>query len=129
MLLSHHHNAEQNHDIKRANGYFENVAVFRYLGMTATNQNLIQEDIKSRVNSGNACYHSVQKLLFSHLLSKNKNYNMLIVAQLLKLPHLSFNPKENYCFQKSSPLVVILSQTNTFHYLPIVFLSDLWSSG
>jgi hypothetical protein len=38
--------------------------------MTVTNQNLIQEEIKRRLNSGNACYHSVQKLLFSHLLSK-----------------------------------------------------------
>jgi hypothetical protein len=39
-----------------------NLAQFRYLGMTITNQNLIQEDIKRRLNFGNACYHSVQKL-------------------------------------------------------------------
>jgi hypothetical protein len=32
---------------------------------------LIQEDIKRRLNSGNACYHSFQNLLTSHLLSKN----------------------------------------------------------
>jgi hypothetical protein len=38
---------------------------------TVTNQNLIQEEIKRRLNSGNACYHSVQKLLSSCLLSKN----------------------------------------------------------
>jgi hypothetical protein len=47
------------------------VAQFRYLGMTITNQNLIQEKIKGRLNSGNDCYHSVQNLLSSHLLSKN----------------------------------------------------------
>jgi hypothetical protein len=35
-----------------------------------TNQNLIQEGIKRRLNSGNACYHSVQNLLSSRLLSK-----------------------------------------------------------
>jgi hypothetical protein len=35
------------------------------------NQNLIQEEIKRRLNSGNACYHSVQNLLSSPLLSKN----------------------------------------------------------
>jgi hypothetical protein len=29
--------------------------------------------IKSRLNSGNACYHSVQSLLSSHLLSRNVN--------------------------------------------------------
>jgi hypothetical protein len=34
-------------------------------------QNLIQEEIKRRLNSGNACYHSVQSLLSSCLLSKN----------------------------------------------------------
>jgi hypothetical protein len=39
--------------------------------MTVTNKNLIQEEIKRRLNSGNACYHSVQYLLSTHLLSKN----------------------------------------------------------
>jgi hypothetical protein len=32
---------------------------------------LIQEEIKRRLNSGNACYNSVQNLLSSPLLSKN----------------------------------------------------------
>jgi hypothetical protein len=41
------------------------------LGTTVTNQNLIQEEIKSRLNSGNACYHSVHNILSSRLLSKN----------------------------------------------------------
>jgi hypothetical protein len=39
--------------------------------VSATNQNLIQEEIKRKLNSGNACYHSVQSLLSSRLLSKN----------------------------------------------------------
>jgi hypothetical protein len=71
MLLSHHQNARQNHDIKTGNRGFENVEQFRYLGTTITNHNLIQEEIKRRLNSGNACYHSVQKLLSSRLLSRN----------------------------------------------------------
>jgi hypothetical protein len=50
---------------------FVGVAQFRYLGTTITNQNLIQEEIKKRLNSGNACYHSVQNLLSSRLLSRN----------------------------------------------------------
>jgi hypothetical protein len=70
MLPSQHQNAGQNHDIKVANRCFENVAQFRYLGATITFQNLIQEEIKRRLNSGNACYHSVQKLLSSRLLPK-----------------------------------------------------------
>jgi ribosomal protein S2 len=57
MLLSHHQNAGQSYDIKIANRCFENVAKFRYLGTTITNRNLIQEEIKRRLNSGNACYH------------------------------------------------------------------------
>jgi hypothetical protein len=40
MLLSRHQNAGQNHDIKIDNRWFENVAQFRYLGPTITNQNL-----------------------------------------------------------------------------------------
>jgi hypothetical protein len=71
VLLFHHQNAGQNHDTKIANRCSENVAQFGYLGTTATNQNLIQEEIKRRLNSDNACYHSVQKLLYSLLLSKN----------------------------------------------------------
>jgi hypothetical protein len=70
MLLSPHQNAGQNHDIKIANRYFENVSQFKHLGTTVTNQNSFQEDIKRRLNSGNACYHSVQNLLSSRLLSK-----------------------------------------------------------
>jgi hypothetical protein len=41
MLLSCHQNAGQNHNIKTANRSFENVAQFKYLGMTVTNQNFI----------------------------------------------------------------------------------------
>jgi ribosomal protein S2 len=57
MLLSHHQNAGQSYNLEIANRCFGNVAQFRYLGTTITNQNLIQEDIKRRLNSGNACYH------------------------------------------------------------------------
>jgi sorting nexin-29 len=71
MLLSHHQNVGQNRDIKIKNRSFQNVSQFKYLGTTVTNQNLIWEEIKRRLNSGNACYHSVQSLLSSHLLSKN----------------------------------------------------------
>jgi hypothetical protein len=70
MLLSRHQNIGRNRDIKIANRSFENVSHFKYLGTTVTNQNLIQEEIKRRLNTGNACYHSVQNVLSSRLLSK-----------------------------------------------------------
>jgi hypothetical protein len=58
----------------------------KYFGTTLTNQNSIQEEIKNRLKSGNACYHSVQNLLFSSLLSKNlkikiyRNINLPVVV-------------------------------------------------
>jgi hypothetical protein len=66
MLLSHPQNAGQNHEIKIATKSFENVAQFKYLGMTVTNQNLILGEIKSRPNSGNAFYHSQGNGLIRH---------------------------------------------------------------
>jgi hypothetical protein len=86
MLLSRHKNAGQNHVIKIGNRWFENVAYFRYLGTTITTQNLIQEEIKKKLNSGNACYRSVQNLLSSRLLSKNikiRIYKTIILPVVL----------------------------------------------
>jgi hypothetical protein len=68
MLLSRHQNVGQNRGIKIANRSFETVSQFKYLWTTVTNQNLIQEEIKRRLNSCNACYHSVLNLLSSRLL-------------------------------------------------------------
>jgi hypothetical protein len=73
MLLARHQNVGQNHNIKIGDRSLENVAQFKYLGTTVTNQNLIGEEIKRRLNSGNACYHSVHNLLSSRLLCKNVN--------------------------------------------------------
>jgi hypothetical protein len=56
MIMSRHPNSEQNQNIRIANQSFENVARFKYMGTTLTNQNDIHDEIKSRINSGNACY-------------------------------------------------------------------------
>jgi hypothetical protein len=52
------------------------VEEFKYLGTTLTNQNSIQEEVKSRLKSGNSCYYSVQNLLSSRLLSKNLKFRI-----------------------------------------------------
>jgi hypothetical protein len=78
--------AGQRQSIKRVNRSFEDVAEFKYLGTTLTDQNCIQEEIKSRLNSGNACYHSVQSLLSALLQSRNvmvKIYKTLILPVVL----------------------------------------------
>jgi len=71
MVMSRDQNAGRSHSMKTDNSSFERVEEFKYLGTTSTNQNSIQEEIKSTLKSGNACYHSVQNLLSSSLLSKN----------------------------------------------------------
>jgi hypothetical protein len=70
MILSRYPNSGQNQNIRIANESFENVAKFKCLGTTLTNQNDIHDEIKSRLNSGNACQHSDQNILSSHLISK-----------------------------------------------------------
>jgi hypothetical protein len=65
---------------------FENVAKFQYFGTTLTDQNDIHDQIKSRLNSGNACYYSVKNLLSSRLISKNlkiKIYKTVILPVVL----------------------------------------------
>ena len=79
-------NAGRNHNVRIDNSTFERVEDFKYLGTTLTNQNSILEEIKSRLRSGNACYHSVQNLLPSWLLSKNlkvKIYRTIILPVVL----------------------------------------------
>jgi len=71
MVMSREQNAGQIQSVKIDNSTFERMEEFKYLGKTLTNQNSIAEEIKSRLRSGNVCYHSVQNLLFSRLLSKN----------------------------------------------------------
>ena len=69
--MSRDQNAGRNHSIKFDNNSFARVEEFKYLGTTLTCQNSLQEEIKSRLKSGNVCYHSVHNLLSCSLLSSN----------------------------------------------------------
>jgi hypothetical protein len=68
MIMSPDRNAGRGHSVKIDNSSIERVGEFKYLGTTLTDQNSIQEE---RLKLGNVCYHSVQNLLSSRLLSKN----------------------------------------------------------
>jgi hypothetical protein len=86
MLASRCQKAVQRQSIKIGNRSFESMAKFKYLGTILTDQNCIPEEIKSRLNSRNACYHLVQSLLSSHLLSTNvkvKIYKTIILPVVL----------------------------------------------
>jgi hypothetical protein len=63
MVVSRDKNAARNHRIETNICSLERVEESKYLGTTLTNQNFIQEEIKGRFKSGNACYHSVQNFV------------------------------------------------------------------
>jgi hypothetical protein len=70
MVMSRDRNAGRGHGVKIDNSSIEKVKEFKYLGVTLTDQNSIQEEIKSRLKSGNACCYSDMNLLSCSLLSK-----------------------------------------------------------
>jgi hypothetical protein len=86
MVMSRNQNAGHNLSVKIDNKSFERVEEFKYLGAALTNRNSIHEEIKSRLKSGNVCYHSVQNLLSSRLLSKSTKmrvYRTIILPVVL----------------------------------------------
>ena len=78
MVMSRDWNAGWGHSVKTDNSSIERVEEFKYLGTTLTDQNSIQEEIKSRLKLGNACCYAVQNLLSSRLLSKNLKIKIYI---------------------------------------------------
>ena len=64
MVVSRDQNTELSHNIKTDNSSLT-VEEFKYSGTTLTNKNSLQEEIKSRMKSGNDCYYSVQNLCLS----------------------------------------------------------------
>ena len=78
MVMSQDQNAGQSRSMKIDNSFIERVEEFKYLGTNLTNRKSIQEKIKSRLKSANACYHSVQNLLTSRLLSRKLKIKIYI---------------------------------------------------
>ena len=62
VVMSWDRNAGRGHCMKIDNSSIERVEEFKYLGTTLTDQNSIQEEIKSRLKLGNVCYYSVQNI-------------------------------------------------------------------
>ena len=71
MVMSRDQNAGQDLNIKIDIMYFDKLVQLKCVGTTVTNWNYIHEEIRSGLKSGNACYHSVQKLLSYSLLCKD----------------------------------------------------------
>ena len=68
IIMYRYQNAGQNHGIKTDTISFEILKQLKYIETNLTNQNCTQKEIKGIWNSGNACYHLVQNILFSSLL-------------------------------------------------------------
>jgi hypothetical protein len=68
--MSRDRNAGRGDSVKIDNSSIDRVEEFKYLGTTLTDQNSIQEEIKSSLKVENACYPSVQNLFSCRLLSK-----------------------------------------------------------
>ena len=86
MVMSREQTAGLSHTMKGDDSSIQRVEEFKCLGTTLTNQNSIQGEIKSKLKLGNVCYHSVQKLLSSSMLSKNlklKIYRTIIFPVVL----------------------------------------------
>jgi hypothetical protein len=62
--MLHNQKIRQKHSRKIGNRSFEDVAKFKCLGTTLTEQNCLHKEIKSRPNAGNACCHWIQSLFF-----------------------------------------------------------------
>jgi hypothetical protein len=111
--MSRDQNAGRSHSTKIDNSSFESMEEFKYFGKPLTNQYSIQEEIESRLKSGNACYHSVQNLLSSSLLSKN-----------LKIKIYRTTSQQARLISSQTPSPVIQQHTSnlvhsTHAYLPV----------
>jgi len=112
MVMPRDRNAGRSQDIKTDNSSTEMVEELKYLGIILTNKNCIQEETESRLKSGNACYHSVQNLLSSSLLSKNLKINIYrtidfpVVLYGCETRSFTLKKERRFNYLHSSPSIV-----------------------
>ena len=97
--MSRDQNAGRSHSIKTDSCCFERGEQFRYLGTILKNQNSIQEENKCRMNSQNACYHSVQNKIDKNAhLKAFTNYWMYPVSLFASIfPYSKQKSTYAYC--------------------------------
>ena len=126
------------HNIKIDNSSFERMEQLKYMATTLTDQNSILEEMKSRLKPGNACYRSVQNILFSSLLSKNLK---IMIHRTIILPVVYGYETWSLTLKEESRLNVFESRvlrrifgpkrdeiTSEWRKLPNEELNDLYSS-
>jgi hypothetical protein len=59
MVMYRHQNARKNQNITRGNTFLEKMEQFKCLETKLTFRNSFHKDMKSRLQSGNACYYLV----------------------------------------------------------------------
>ena len=129
----------RSHSMKIDNRSFERVEEFKYLRTTLTNQNSIHGEIKSKLKSGNVCYHSVQNFLSFSLLSKNLKIKIYVVCLKSKCTVFLFkclldSPEITSYLLQSMTLGKLHSGSNVFFpliiaVLEVIFCKCVWFIG
>jgi hypothetical protein len=110
MVMFRDQDAGQSHNIQISNSSFERGVDFKYFGTTLSYQNSVQEEIKSRLKSGNACFRLVQNLLSSSLLSKNLKVKIIFPVVLYGCETWSLTLREKRRLRVSENRVLIFGR-------------------
>jgi hypothetical protein len=109
MVTSRDQTAGRSHNMKTDNSSNETVEEFKYLGVTLTDQNSIQEEIKNRLKLGNAC------TFFPYI---SPSLHMWIFSYVLLLHLLEFLPSQIVCLQSYTDYYVPISPNHLHRLAP-----------